>query len=635
MMYEYLTDAEMKKKLKINIRKGAKKSTATGGGLLAPPPIRLPQHETKRTSVALAPPPRSFPAKRFAPAGNSTEFMPSFANFGGNMVDEEEVQTPNEAAKSEDSDPQNDITSNDEPHSNADTAAKEIEAPIIREKTNDPAGNLVKTQFAGIGEMAFDPSGDSVQAKASVISEKIGNETQLLNRIDSESSDPQNDELWNDLAVQAEAPAPKDEADNPDVTLGESPKEDETLQRSSFEVVFSDLLSTRVRKSAAAAIMRGPPAARHFGGNRGGLASQHINFGSKCDGVSPVAICGADKSVVWFTDRDPPGRTFPIGASGAVLSDVMDENQSEYMSCFLAKEKRMVVFELIRKTVVVELQMKTKLNFWRYLPPEAHGSTLAFILITPVGGFHWKPLDESPRPCQVWKRCPELESKKILSYEEGGSNGKTGASERSTVALVLASSATPRSAVEAYLIPMKNESSQFCISNVILGAALYRPPASPSSFLPFVVTITKDVTSQHVLDIEDLWEESNTLARGIIASTVLMGGANLDDSYATPSMSMGPLPEALCCCHDDFIVAVIRKKGLVFAYDFSSGDLVLVGNSELGQYIVDAAIRSSNVDGEVELVLLLCESDDSRDGRVATVNISREDGLSCQNLSSF
>merc|ERR1712194_1204 len=61
MMYEYLTDAEMKKKLKINIRKGAKKSTATGGGLLAPPPIRLPQHETKRTSVALAPPPRSFP----------------------------------------------------------------------------------------------------------------------------------------------------------------------------------------------------------------------------------------------------------------------------------------------------------------------------------------------------------------------------------------------------------------------------------------------------------------------------------------------------------------------------------------------------------------------------------------------
>ena len=56
---------------------------------------------------------------------------------------------------------------------------------------------------------------------------------------------------------------------------------------------------------------------------------------------------------------------------------------SEYMCCYLAKEKRMIVFELSRKTVVVELEMKTKLNFWRYLPPEAHESSLVFVLITP------------------------------------------------------------------------------------------------------------------------------------------------------------------------------------------------------------------------------------------------------------
>ena len=137
------------------------------------------------------------------------------------------------------------------------------------------------------------------------------------------------------------------------------------------------------------------------------------------------------------------------------------------------------------------------------------------------------------------------------------------------------------------------------------------------------------------MDIEDLWEESDTIVRGIIASTVLdMGDANLDDSYTPPSMSMGPLPEALCCCHDDFIVAVIRRKGLVFAFDFSNGDLIMAGKSGLGQYVVDAAIRSSNVDGEVELVLLLCESDDPKDGRVATVNISRVDGVSSQYLSS-
>ena len=275
--------------------------------------------------------------------------------------------------------------------------------------------------------------------------------------------------------------------------------------------------------------------------------------------------------------------------------------------------------------------MKTKLNFWRYLPREAHGSDLAFVLITPIGGFHWKPLDQSPRPSQVWKRGPELEAKKILTYEEGGSNGLTGANARSTVALVIASSATPRSTtVEAYCIAMYSGSGLLCLSNLILGAALYRPEyatSSPSHYLPYVITISKDVTAQFVLDIEDLVEESGTLHRGnIIASTVLdMGNANLDESFEPPAMSMGPSPEVLCCCHDGFIAVVIRRQGLVFVYDFSSGNLALVGQSRLGQYVVDAAIRPVNVDAEAELVLLLCESDDPKDGRVATVNLSRGD----------
>ena len=105
----------------------------------------------------------------------------------------------------------------------------------------------------------------------------------------------------------------------------------------------------------------------------------------------------------------PPGRTYPIGASGAIVSDQMDEDGSEFLCCFLAKDKRMVVFELSTRTVVVELQMTTKLNFWRFLPPEAGEDTLCFMLVTPVGGFHWMPLDESPRPRQVWKRGPELQ----------------------------------------------------------------------------------------------------------------------------------------------------------------------------------------------------------------------------------
>ena len=58
--------------------------------------------------------------------------------------------------------------------------------------------------------------------------------------------------------------------------------------------------------------------------------------------------------------------------------------------------------------------MTTKLNFWRYLPPEAHGNTLVFMLITPVGGFHWMPLDDSPKPRQAWRRGPDLQVRKAV-----------------------------------------------------------------------------------------------------------------------------------------------------------------------------------------------------------------------------
>lgn len=126
-----------------------------------------------------------------------------------------------------------------------------------------------------------------------------------------------------------------------------------------------------------------------------------------------ITICGAQKTVIFSCRDSPQGKTYPIGASGAIVSDLMEfDNESEdnqFLCCFLAKDKRMVVFELNSKTVVVELQMTTKLNFWRFLPPAAHGNNLVFLLITPIGGFHWLPLMESPRPRPIWKRGTELQ----------------------------------------------------------------------------------------------------------------------------------------------------------------------------------------------------------------------------------
>lgn len=146
------------------------------------------------------------------------------------------------------------------------------------------------------------------------------------------------------------------------------------------------------------------------------------------------------------------------------MSDQMDEDGSEFLCCFLAKDKRMVVFELSTRTVVVELQMTTKLNYWRFLPPEAGEDTLCFMLVTPVGGFHWMPLDESPRPRQVWKRGPELQGKKIVSYEEGGTNGLDGQNMLSKAGLLQVTNTSTGGRLEAWIVPICGDSQAVCAS---------------------------------------------------------------------------------------------------------------------------------------------------------------------------
>ena len=202
-----------------------------------------------------------------------------------------------------------------------------------------------------------------------------------------------------------------------------------------------------------------------------------------------------------------------------------------------------------------------------------------------------------------------------------------------TVALILVSSPVSTDAnVEAYCISMDGDSSQLFLSDDVLGAALCRPPTTTSAhFLPFVVTVQSDYdTSQLVLNVGDLKRDEfdgNSLVRGeTMASAVLDLTDVSDESFDPPPMSMGVSPEVLVCCNKHFIVAVIRSRGVIFAYDFreasGGGELAYIGKHELGRYIVDAAIRPNGED-EVELVALVRESNNSRDGRIATIVITR------------
>ena len=376
-------------------------------------------------------------------------------------------------------------------------------------------------------------------------------------------------------------------------------------------------LSQQLRPSAAAALVRGPPATRHYGGNRGGLPDYS---GLDRLGVGGIGICGSEKTVVFRDNEDPPAVTYPIGASGAVVSDQMDDEGSEFLCCFMAKEGRMVVFELRSRTVVVELQMTTKLNFWRYLPPEAAMNTLCFMLVTPVGGFHWMPLEETPRPHQVWKRGPELQGKKVVDYEEGGSNGLDGPDILSRVGLVLATRGFGQSALEGWILPITGDSKARQVSDDMLGACLCQPiEVGDEPFLPWLVTVhaIEEAVWVNVLTISE--HKKGSITVGDVRSTQMIDDNEVDGvSFEPPPLAMGTYPEALCVSLSNIVVVILRRQGLVAAFELEDEELNLIAQECVDHFVVDAVMRYSPEVGGAEIVMLLADDTNPKDGRIVS-----------------
>lgn len=376
-------------------------------------------------------------------------------------------------------------------------------------------------------------------------------------------------------------------------------------------------LSQQLRPSAAAALIRGPPATRHYGGNRGGLPDYS---GVERFGVGGIAVCGSEKTIVFRDNEDPPALTYPIGASGAVISDHMDDEGSEFLCCFLAKEGRMVVFELRSRTVVVELQMTTKLNFWRYLPPEAAGNTLCFMLVTPVGGFHWKPLEESPRPHQVWKRGSDLQGKKVVGYEEGGSNGLDGADICSRVGLITVTRSSGGSSLEGWLLPISGSSKAHLVSDDLLGACLCQPLIEDDGpFLPFLVTVNS-IDDDLLVNAFDITEKvAGSLSVGEVHASQTIDESEIGQIiFEPPALAMGPLPEALCVSLANIIVVVLRRKGLVAAFELEDGEINTIAMESVDHFVIDAVMRYSSDFGGAEIVMLLSDETNPKDGRIVS-----------------
>jgi len=229
-----------------------------------------------------------------------------------------------------------------------------------------------------------------------------------------------------------------------------------------------------------------------------------------------------------------------------------------------------------------------------------------------------------------------------LCYEEGGSNGGNGGECRSTVGLITVSTSTtpplePTWAnkfnfppVEVWCVPLVggNSSAPFIYDTGAVCAALFRPPSLGSkgqAFLPHISVLTWN-SSSLVLSVETIVHlEGKSLSKSQVhaQTTIPIPPGFLSKDLPDPNLFMGPSPGALIVCHQDVIVLILRRQGLVYAFLHEKGNLLLLGTKSTERYIVDVTTRPGKEEGEIDIVLLLCNPLNTQDGSIALCQISK------------
>jgi len=83
---------------------------------------------------------------------------------------------------------------------------------------------------------------------------------------------------------------------------------------------------------------------------------------------------------------------------------------------------------------------------------------------------------------------------------------------------------------------------------------------------------------------------------------------------------MGAFPEVLICSLGNIIVVIVRAAGFMIAYELKENALEAVVQENVGHYVIDAVMRFSAIEGGAEIVMLLSENENHKDGRIVTRN---------------
>ena len=127
----------------------------------------------------------------------------------------------------------------------------------------------------------------------------------------------------------------------------------------------------------------------------------------------------------------------------------------------------------------------------------------------------------------------------------------------------------------------------------------------------------KNGTWVNVISIDEPKEGSIVLGE-VLASELLDEDESSETDFDLPGLAMGPLPEALCVSLSNIVVVVLRRKGFVAAFELEDGELNLIAQENVGHYVIDAVMRYSAEVGGAEIVMLLSDNENSKDGRIVS-----------------
>ena len=140
--------------------------------------------------------------------------------------------------------------------------------------------------------------------------------------------------------------------------------------------------------------------------------------------------------------------------------------------------------------------------------------------------------------------------------------------------------------------------------------------------MPLLLFVVESEERDLVVCVSAVMETSSASSIGLTDvmtdALIEMGPYHDIPAYEAPTLAMGSWPEILCCSLGSTIVVIVRRKGLVVAYELADTGLELIAQEHVGQFVVDAVMRYSAVEGGAEIVLLMSDSENPRDGRVGT-----------------